>query len=94
MAISLFSTSFSQDWSQTFGTWLSELFNTDSSYGLGWRRKGLGLEPVWNVDPSIELNAEIAHRHLYTSADEIAQTTAAVRFQGNLNKLYAVERPR
>ncbi|MCJ1422248.1 hypothetical protein MMC29_000128 [Sticta canariensis] len=66
----------------------------DSSYGLGWKDELMGPRPIWMMDPSVELVAEIAHRHLELSADEIARTKTVFKFQGALNKLYAVECPR
>lgn len=54
----------------------------------------MGPRPVWTMDPSVERVAEIAHRHLELSADEIAQTIVVFKFQGTFNKLYAVECPR
>lgn len=66
----------------------------DSGYGLGWKEQLLGPQPIWTADPSIELIAEIAHRHLKLSPEEISQTTTEFRFKGAFNKLYAVECPR
>ena len=65
----------------------------DSSYGLAWKDELMGSQPIWTEDPSLELVAEIAHRHLKLSQDEISQTTTEFRFQGAFNKLYAVECP-
>lgn len=65
-----------------------------SSYGIGWARGPMGLYPVWTVDPSIERVAEIAHRHIGLSPDEIAQTTTKLWFQNDFNKMYAVKSPR
>lgn len=66
----------------------------DSSYGLGWKDELMGPRPIWTTDPSVEIVAEIAHRHLELSADEIARTKTRFEFQGAFNKLYAVECPR
>ena len=66
----------------------------DLNYGLGWSPGIEGFEPIWTVDPSIELVSETAYHHLKLSRDEVAHTTTEFRFQGGFNKLYAVECPR
>ena len=66
------------------------ILNMDSTYGLGWKND----VPIWTVRPSDERIADVAHRHLHLSADEIARTTTKLEFQGSYNRLYAVECPR
>ena len=54
----------------------------------------MGSRACWTVDPSIKVIAEIAHRHLKLSVEDIAQTKITFQFQGAFNKLYAVECPK
>ncbi|MCJ1263032.1 hypothetical protein MMC22_002902 [Lobaria immixta] len=65
-----------------------------SYHGLGWEDKLMGPQPIWTADPSVEIIAEIAHRHLMLSLDDIAHTTVKLQVQGAFIKLYAIECPR
>ena len=66
----------------------------DSIYGLGWSKGLLGTQPIWTVEPSVEIISEIAYRHLKLSQDDINHSTTKFQFQGAFNRLYAVECPR
>lgn len=70
------------------------ILTMDSSHGLGWKDELMGQRPVWTAEPSVELVAKIAHRHLQLSPDEISRTTTEFQFEGVFNKLYAVDCPR